>query len=259
MIVVLLSFWISHFLHDNVTPPQVTLQGAYQGKNLYVQNPFTSNLREFCATEVLVNEVKVLTDIKSSAFEIDLSSLEMNESVNVVITHKEDCKPKILNPQVIRLSNSFQFSTISIQNDVISWVTKGEKIGDKLVLEQFLYNNWLPVREFSAKGSSTLNNYTTDQHHTSGLNKYRVKYIEKGGNTIYSNVVEHSSNLPEVTFYPKRVSNKIYLSRNTEYEIIDGYGNVISKGSGKEIPCESLHEGVYYLNVDNKTEKFLKK
>ncbi|MFN0049023.1 MAG: T9SS C-terminal target domain-containing protein, partial [Cytophagales bacterium] len=69
----------------------------------------------------------------------------------------------------------------------------------------------------------------------------------------------YMATLPEVTFFPKRVANKIYLSRDADYEIIDGYGNPLMKGKGKEIVCETLSEGVYYLNIDNKTEKFLKK
>ncbi|MDX2188824.1 MAG: hypothetical protein SFY32_03080 [Bacteroidota bacterium] len=235
------------------------VNGAFQGKNLYVQNPFTTNMKDFCSDEVYVNDVKVMSNIKSSAYEIDLSHLAQNEPVTIKITHKADCKPKILNAQVIRLSSTFQFASFTVDENLINWSTKGEKIGDKMFVEQFMYNNWITVKEISAKGSTSNNNYTTDQNHHSGINKYRIKFVEKDGNVFYSKVVEFQSTLPEVTFYPKRVSNKIYLSRLADYEVIDGYGNVIVKGKGKEVVCEQLKEGVYYLNVDNKTEKFLKK
>ena len=246
-------------LNVNLFAGNLTVSGVYQGKNLYVQNPFTGNMKDFCTDEVFVNDVSVLTNIKSSAFEIDLSSLKMNESVTVKIVHKEDCKPKILNPQVIRLNSSFQFTSFSVSNESLNWVTKGEKVGDKVLVEQFLYNNWISMKEISAQGSVSINTYHQNGNHHSGINKYRVKFVEKEGTVFYSKVIEYRSDLPEVTFYPKRVANKIYLSRTTDFEIIDGYGNVILKGKGKEVPCEALGEGVYYLNIDNKTEKFLKK
>lgn len=254
-----LSIFISFFLPDNLTSQSLTVNGAYQGKNLYVQNPFTSNMKDFCTDEVFVNDVKVMSQIKSSAYEIDLSHLTLNEPLTIKIVHKDDCKPKILNSQVIRLSSTFQISGFTIDNSAINWSTKGEKAGDKVFVEQFMYNNWISIKELSAKGSGSSNNYAADQNHHSGINKYRIKYVEKDGNVFYSKVIEFQSDLPEVTFYPKRVSNKIYLSRVADFEIIDGYGNSITKGKGKEIPCETLKEGVYYLNTDNKTEKFLKK
>lgn len=256
----LITLYLTSFFTINNTSQQVlNIYGAYQGKNIYVQNPFTTNMKDFCTDDVFVNDIKVLTEIKSSAYEIDLSNLAKNQAVTIKITHKEDCKPKVLNAQVIRLNSSFQFSNFNIDNEILNWSTRGEKIGDKVSVEQFINNNWFTIKEMVAKGSSSNNNYVVDQNHHSSLNKYRIKYTEKDGNIIYSKIVEFQSLLPEVTFYPKRVSNKIYLSRPITYEIIDGAGSVINKGKGKEIVCEQLKEGVYYLNIDNKTEKFLKK
>jgi hypothetical protein len=255
-IAALLLLTCSHFV---LQAGVLTISGVYQGKNLYVQNPFTGNMKDFCTDEVFVNDEKVMAQIKSSAYEIDLSNLKLNDPVTIKITHKDDCKPKVLNPQVIRMSSTFQFAAFNVSNSNLEWSTKGEKTGDKVIVEQFLYNNWVPLKELPAKGSLTNNAYTSDQNHHSGINKYRIKFIEKEGTVFYSKVVEFKSDLPEVTFYPKRVSNKIYLSRGVDYEVIDGYGNIIIKGKGKEITCDNLQEGVFYLNIDNKTEKFLKK
>src|SRR6478736_813022 len=57
----------------------LTLSGVYQGKNLYVQNPFTGNMKDFCSNDVYVNDVKVMSNIQSSAYEIDLSNLKLND------------------------------------------------------------------------------------------------------------------------------------------------------------------------------------
>lgn len=247
------------FADDKTSSNTIILNGAYQGKNLYVQNPFTVNMKDFCTDEVYVNSEKVMSQIKSSAYEIDLSYLAINEPVTIEIIHKADCKPKVLNAQVIRLNSNLQFTNLVSNETSISWSTKGEKIGDKMYVEQFLYNSWITLKEIPSKGSSSNSSYSAESHHTSGINKYRVKYTDKDGTAFYSRVIEYQSGLPEITFYPKRVSNKIYLSRGSDYEITDEKGVVLNKGKGKEIPCETLKEGVYYLNVDNKTEKFLKK
>lgn len=259
MSLVLCFLLINTFFTEITTSQSLVVTGNYQGKNLYVQNPFTSNMKDFCTDEVYLNDVKVMESIKSSAYEIDLSKLSPNDPVNVKIIHKDDCKPKILNAQVIRSGSNFVFVSFNVEDNEITWSTKGEKQGDKIYVEQFLYNNWVVIKEMPAKGSASNNLYSHPSNHHSGLNKYRIRVLEKEGTSFYSKTYEYMATLPEVTFFPKRVANKIYLSRASDYEIVDGYGNPLLKGKGKEIACENLSEGVYYLNVDNKTEKFLKK
>jgi len=236
-----------------------TLQGIYQGKNLYVQNPFTGNMKDFCTNEVIVNDKVVLSNVQSSAFEIDLSFLAMNDPVTVTIKHKDDCKPKILNPQVINASSNFNFQAVTSDIETITWVTKGEKPRGRFFVEQFKNNAWTTVKEISGKENPIINNYLEKSSHHSGLNKYRVKYLQNDGQVFYSQVVEFASDLKPIEMYPKRVTDKIYLSREADYEILDQYGNVISKGTKKEIDLMKASTGVYYLNVDNQTIKFFKK
>ncbi|MFN3405527.1 MAG: hypothetical protein ACK40G_15610 [Cytophagaceae bacterium] len=247
------------FVGTTVKAGVLTLSGVYQGKNLYVQNPFTGNMKDFCTNDVFINEVKVMSNIQSSAYEIDLSHLKLNDPVTIKISHKDDCKPKILNPQVIRMSSSFQFSSFNIDKENIIWATKGEKPRGKFFVEHFINNSWVTVKEITGKESVILNNYDIKSSHHSGLNKYRIKYLENDGQVFYSQVLEFNSDLPEVTWYPKRVTDKIYLSREADYELLDAYGNVVRKGNDKEINMADLGSGVYYLNVDNKTNKLFKK
>src|SRR5437868_2524545 len=76
----------------------IILEGNYQGKNLYVQNPYGSGGVGFCVTEVLVNGNIATDEIASSAFEIDFKphKLVVGDKVEIKIKHKEDCKPKVL-------------------------------------------------------------------------------------------------------------------------------------------------------------------
>ena len=38
----------------------------------------------------------------------------------------------------------------------------------------------------------------------------------------------------------------------------DAYGNIVKKGVGSEVDCSNLKKGAYYINYDNKNEKFIK-
>lgn len=237
----------------------LTLTGVYQNKNLYVQNPFAGNMRDYCTNEVYVNDVKREVNVNSSAYEIDLSFLKVGDPVTVKIAHKDDCKPKVLNPQVIKATSAFVWASFTVDKNNIYWSTRGEVSKGKMFIEQMRLNTWVIVKEVSNQGSAVLNNYQVESFHHSGLNQYRIKYLQSDGQVFYSPVVEFTSDLPPVSFYPKRVTDKIYLSREVEYEIQDAFGNMIRKGVGQEIDIASSPAGVYYLNCDNQTFKVYKK
>jgi hypothetical protein len=237
----------------------LTISGVYQGKNLYVQNPFAGNMRDYCTNDVYVNEEKKEYNVASSAFEIDLSFLKIGDPVTVKITHKSDCKPKILNPQVIVATSAFSISSFSIDQDKITWTTKGERPKGKIFVEQMRYNTWVIVKELNGKGNALMNSYELESSHHSGVNQYRIKYLEADGQIKYSSTVEYTSTLEPLTFYPKRVTDKITLSRPVEYELQDAFGNVIRKSKGTEIDITGSPAGVYYLNGDNQTFKIYKK
>jgi hypothetical protein len=107
----------------------IILEGNYQGKNLYVQNPFGSGGVGFCVTEVLVNGNITTDETNSSAFEIDFKphKLAIGEKVEIKIKHKDDCKPKVLNPEVLKPKSTFEVISMSVDKDgTIKWSTKSE-------------------------------------------------------------------------------------------------------------------------------------
>lgn len=239
---------------------EITLTGVYQGKNVYVQNPFSgAGNKDFCTIEVFVNSRKISSNIQSSAYEIDLSHQKLNDPIALRIVHKEDCKPKILNPQVLKATGSFNFNSVSVTNEHLNWATRGEKPNGRMVVEHFINNSWSVLKEVKGKESPIMCNYELAVNHNSGINKFRVKYIEHDGQIFYSQVAEFLSTLLPVDFYPKRVSDKIFLTRDSDYEILDAYGNSKLKGRGKEIDVNAEPAGIYYINTDNKTFKIFKK
>jgi hypothetical protein len=44
----------------------------------------------------------------------------------------------------------------------------------------------------------------------------------------------------------------------TKYEIYDAYGNLLKTGFGSSVDCKNIVSGVYFINYDNKSEKFIK-
>ena len=241
-----------------VKAAEILVAGTYQGKNLYVQNPFTGNLQDFCTVEVFVNNAKSNANLNSSAFEIDLSHLKLNEEVFIKIVHKDDCKPKILNGTVIKSVINFHFVDFSVDDKMVFWKTKSEKYQGKFYLEQFLHNTWVVVSEVVSKGGIANNDYATTEHNHSGKNKYRIRFREPGGQFFYSKVVEYNSVKSQVTFSPKKAINVLNLSHQAHYEIFDLAGLSLMKGSGIQISISGLKPGDYFINIDNRTEKFSK-
>src|SRR5690606_15482464 len=80
----------------------IVVEGRYQGKNLFVQNPFSEAGVGFCVFEVTVNDQIATDEINSSAFEVDLGNygLKLGDAITVKIKHKDGCTPVVLNPEV---------------------------------------------------------------------------------------------------------------------------------------------------------------
>ncbi|MBI2967489.1 MAG: hypothetical protein HYY40_06725 [Bacteroidetes bacterium] len=241
---------------------QIVLQGNYQGKNLYVQNPFAGSGVGFCTIEVTVNGNVTTDEIASSAFEIDFTpfQLELGAKVEVVIKHKDDCVPKVLNPEVLKPKSTFEVVAIEVTKDgVLDWTTNGETGQLPYIIEQFRWNKWVKVGEVEGKGAKGTNHYSFKVVPHSGENKFRIKQVDFSRQPRYSQVVKYRSMDPPVTFAPQKVSDKITFSAETMYEIYDAYGNIVKKGFGKDVDCANLKRGAYFLNYDNEMGKFIKK
>ena len=89
------------FISSGFAQEEMVLEGTYQGRNLYVQNPFASSGVGFCVVSVEVNGQTSIDEINSSAFEIDFLSyqLKKGQPVQVKIEYKSDC---FLEPRAAR-------------------------------------------------------------------------------------------------------------------------------------------------------------
>ena len=238
---------------------ELLITGVYQGKNLYVQNPLCADRASYCTELVYVNDRVVASNPRTSAFTIDLSFLSYDQPVIVRITHKMECEPKIINPQVIRLRGDFEFLVAQADRNDIRWSTRGEKPDAKFFLERFESGDWQPKESFSAKGDVESNTYSIAADHFSGTNRYRIRYLAPDGEVTLSKEFVFRSEEQPVTFYPVRALDRITLSREAEYEIQDAKGKTVMVGKGKFIDVLKLETGLYYLVVDNRRERFMKK
>ena len=240
----------------------IILEGNYQGKNLFVQNPFAGSGVGFCTFEVTINDNVTTDEINSSAFEIDFTAfqMEIGEKVVVSIKHGDDCRPKVLNPEVLKPKSTFEIISMEIdENGVLKWTTNNETGKLPYIIEQFRWNKWVKVGEEGGQGKKSTNDYTFKITPHSGENKFRVKQIDYSRRPRYSSSVKHRSKKPPVTFAPQKVKDVILFSDNTMYEIYDAYGNIVKKGFGKDVDVTNLKRGTYYINYDKEMGKFLKK
>ena len=242
----------------------IVLEGNYQGKNIYVQNPFASSGVGFCVYEVTINDQTTTDEINSSAFEIDFSffQLALGSKVEVKIKYKDDCKPKVLNAEVLKPMATFDIDALAVSKEgVLIFNTKNETGSLPYTVEQFRWNKWVDVGTVQGKGSPDINKYEFQIGTIhSGENKFRVKQVDASGKPRYSIETKYKSPLPPVTFNDagKKVSTSVSFSDKTMYEIFNAYGNIVQKGIDKSVDVSKLDKGSYQVNFDNTFGEFKK-
>jgi hypothetical protein len=249
----------------------IILEGTYQGKVLYVQNPFASSSGVgFCVTEVKVNGNITTDEITSSAFEVDFKPHKLNigDKVIVQIFHKEGCKPKVLNPEVLKPKSTFEVIGMNADKDgTLTWTTKSETGKLSFVIEQFRWNKWVKVGEVEGMGTPTSNEYSFKIAPHSGKNTLRVRQTDYSGKPRLSKSVEFMSEVSEIDFGPLKTSKDLSFFKKgapdkpveTMYEIYDQYGNIVKKGFGNKVDVSNLPKGAYFINFDNSMGEFTKK
>lgn len=260
--------FLSLFLFGTLTSyADLSIEGHYQGKNLYVQNPEDEDGFGFCVTKATVNGDPIPDGLQSSAFEIDFTSfgLKIGDPVFIVLEHGLGCKPKILNKEVLLPKSTFEVESISCSSEGnLTWKTTGESGKLPYVIEQYRWNKWVVIGEVDGTGEATPSEYNFVVSPHSGENKVRVVQTDHTGRKRPSEAVTFTNTaIVEPELSPKKVKKRINFTSGsspieTKYEIYDAYGNIVKKGVGSEVDCSNLKKGAYYINYDNKNEKFIK-
>ncbi len=254
------------FFSSFVIGATLSIEGTYQGKNLYVQNPMDDEGFGYCATKVTVNGDIMPGGTNMGAFEIDFANfnIAIGEPVFIVIEHNEGCKPKILNPEVLLPKSTFVVKSIVVTpGGKLNWTTTGEQGKLPYIVEQYRWNKWVTVGEVQGKGGAGDNAYEFAVNPHSGENTVRVIQVDHSGTKRTSKEVKFTSSVAVVMKSPVKVKDIINFTANgqaveTRYEIYDAYGNIVKKGVGTSVNCANLLSGAYYINFDNVNEKFIK-
>lgn len=244
----------------------LSIEGSYQGKNLYIQNAMADDGFGYCVTKVTVNGDILPGAIGSSAFEINFSffNLTIGDPLFIVIEHNDGCVPTIINPEVLLPKSTFEIESINVdENGKLKWKTNKEDGKLTFFVEQFKWNKWVVVGEVQGKGTANLNSYEFNSAPHFGLNTLRVSQTDHSGTKRVSAEVSFTSKNKKITKSPVKVKDYIYfyadgISIETQYEIFDAYGNIVKQGFGSKIDCSNLLSGAYYINFDNVNEKFIK-
>lgn len=246
----------------------LSIEGMYQGKNLYIQNPVDDEGFGFCVTKVTVNGDIMPGGMNVAAFEVNFSdfNLALGESVFIEIISHDGCKPKILNPEVLLPRSTFIVEKMTISNEgKLQWITTKEEGKLPFIIEQYRWNKWVRAGEVQGIGNNNQKNeYTFVVRPHSGENIVRVTQVDHTGKKRPSKSVKFTSTLPRLKTTPQKVKKEIQflnpsqVPTQTKYEIYDAYGNIVKKGVDKKVDCSNLKKGIYYVNFDNTNEKFIK-
>ncbi|MCC6690784.1 MAG: hypothetical protein IT235_04560, partial [Bacteroidia bacterium] len=224
----------------------IVIEGKYQNKNLYIQNSFASSGVGFCTYEILVNGAVSTDEINSSSIEIDLAAyqLKYGQAVTVEIRHKNDCSPRVLNPEALKPKASYETTTMMLsEKGLLTWSTINESGALPFIIEQFKWNKWIPVGEVQGAGTASENKYSFQTELHSGENKFRIKQIGYGALPKYSKTISVISTEPQLSFSTSKNSEELMFSGETMFEIFDVYGQIAKKGFGKSINIGNLKRG----------------
>lgn len=243
-----------------VNAAELVLNGVYQGKDIYVQNSYSRQEKAFCTLSVTVNDREVISNPTSSAFKISFSHLAIGDIVVIRIHYREGCTPRIVNPDAIQPLRKFEFLTAQADRNAVSWLTRGEMPGGKYLIERKVANNdWEVVKEVPYQQDAQAGNYAIPIQHRGGENIYRIKYQGVNDVNAYSVSFAYTYKETPITFYPVEATRKLYLSEETDYLITDAKGKKYKRGRGRIIKIHNLKPGEYFLNYQERSERFIKK
>jgi len=250
---------LSIFLCPEVLGQTLIAKGVYRGKNIYVQNPYIPVSKKYCITSIELNGRVVIAAPESSAVQVDLSGLQLDDDVTIIIHHFDECSPKVLNREVLDSGTNFHFVQTLADDASISWVTNGEEPGKAgFIVEKKKMQKWAPVAEVTAKGNLDANQYSIGIEYYSGLNEFRIHYLSADQDQ-YSDEFSFYSAQDPISFFPvDDVDNLLSLSRSTDYIIKNANGKVVMQGVGMDINVEHLPYGEYTLIIENHEESFYK-
>ncbi len=152
---------------------------------------------------------------------------------------------------------------LNVDIDAINWSTKGEKSGGVFYIQRLsVSNEWEDLQQVECKGNVSANFYSVQAEHSTGLNQYRIKFVEADGLIFYSKTVSFQLERKPISIYPRRVSEVLNFTTDKpiRYSIYNKEGVKLKQGKGTSVNCSDLKPDDHYTVVyDNQKKTFYKK
>ncbi len=248
--------------HHHNSDGILIVEGTYQQKNIYVLNPVLPGGVGFCTYEVRVNGKLTTDEWNSSAFEVCLDNLglQQGDAVFIEIKYKNGCSPKVINPKVVLPRPTFHTESIHLNKDGhLKWTSSNESGALPFIIQIYKWNKWINITEVQGIGTPGVHEYSYTLDLVSGDNKVRV--VQKGNDQAIkaSPSARVYSAKQRVNWTYNKRKEAVAFSDETAYELYDKYGQIKKRGFGRNMKVENLKKGTYYMNYDAVTEKFNKK
>lgn len=232
-------------------PDVIHVAGVYQGKTLFIQNPYNPKTQSFCIAEVRINNRSVAMNTHISAIKLDFAEFDLYTPVAIEIRHDTLCTPLILNPDAISFHSTFSFKRAAMNDSTLTWSTAGDLKDGYFVVEKYQNGFWLETDTVVSQGKFEAADYSYHPQLEEGPNKFRIKYIFPSAEKyLYSPEVDAHYYPDPVTFTPFNPTDFLDLSRSASYEIYDGGSNLVLSGSGIRIDVGKLPRGDYVIYFD---------
>ena len=236
---------------------EIHLQGLYNGRNLFVQNPLYKQSKHLCVEEIYLNDQIVMQMPSSSAIEVRMEDLLTRAEVDIRIIHKSSCRPEVLNPEVLSVVPLVRFEYLYLRDNKLCWKIQGEEDAAHYQIEYVSGGAWEKEATVAAGADSAVYVYAPINF-LPGVNKYRVQYISPNCR-LHSSDVEILLDDKLITFNPAVVRDQMTLSERTYFEILDAHQQLIIKGEARQIPLRRLKPGDYFIVLDGKLYPFVKR
>ena len=255
-IILLLS--VFPFLQAQESEPdvaEVMVSGKYTGENVYVLNPSENEL--FSVQNVLVNGKEYAFNHQSNAFEINLSSHQLNDFIYIQIQYKS-AEPKVVNAESLIQESEFSLPSFiyNKKTKMLDWKIEDMSKECDYQLQQFLYGKWVKVKNLGRPDEMISNNFLPVL--ITGMNLFRIVQ-DDGSRELSSPIVKIKSPNRKIMLMSDKVKDFIEFSGVTHYELYDVNGFFIKRGTAQKVNVADLKKGAYWINFDGKETMIDKK
>ncbi len=158
----------------------VQVEGFYQGKNLYIQNPKTP--QGYCITSAHING-EAYAIPASSAFSLNLDAFALGAPLSIALAHHAGCLPKIINIQVIEPKDLVLLTQPQVSAHYVAWEIQGSAVHGRCFVLRRQADKTALVAVINAEKQGE---YRAKVEHLVGENIYFIKYLDYTGAVVLS-------------------------------------------------------------------------